>query len=201
MAPRSTELNHVLVERTCKTSTRDELMMMCGALRALPGSVYRWDMMAWHPQCDAKHHIDAYLMVKVWSSGRTALMSASSPACRCQDGRAMAQAGCQSCHLHRGRWPNTPGSSAKRPGALAQPHVQAPRCSYAGARHGQGSARQRTVRPQMALPSQDLLRPIANGPGPEVQTLIYGVATTAKTSVTQNVTIWLTQACNIPTVS
>ena len=38
VAPRSTELRHVLVERTCKTSTSDELMMMCGALRALQGS-------------------------------------------------------------------------------------------------------------------------------------------------------------------
>ena len=55
--------------------------------------------MAWHRQCAAKHQINAYLMVKV--SGRTALTAASSPACRCQDGRAMAQAGCQSCHLHK----------------------------------------------------------------------------------------------------
>ena len=26
-------------------------------------------MMAGHRQCDAKHHIDAYLMVKVWTYG------------------------------------------------------------------------------------------------------------------------------------
>ena len=45
---------------------------------------------------------------------------------------------------------------------------------YAGARHGQGSAQPRTVRPQMDPPSQALLRPIANGPELEVQTLIWG---------------------------
>ena len=36
------------------------------------------------------------------------------------------------------------------------------------------SARQRTGRAQTALPSQDLLRAIAHGPGPEDQTLIWG---------------------------
>ena len=55
-------------------------------------------MMAWHPQCDAKHQINAYIMVKVWTYGIDG--SLQSTACRCQDGRDMAQAGCQSCHLH-----------------------------------------------------------------------------------------------------
>ena len=38
LAPRSPELSHALVERICKTSASDELMMMCGAQRALQGS-------------------------------------------------------------------------------------------------------------------------------------------------------------------
>ena len=60
-----------------------------------------------------------------WSSWWRAVSTAtSSPACQCQNGRDMLQADCQSCHLHRGRWPNTPGWSVKRPAALAQPHVQ-----------------------------------------------------------------------------
>ena len=54
----------------------------------------------WQRQCDAKHHIDAYLMVKVWTYGIDVSLQSSLPMPRAQDGRDMAQAGCQSCHLH-----------------------------------------------------------------------------------------------------
>ena len=125
--------------------------------------------MTGHRQCDAKHHIDAYLMVKVWTYGIDGSLQSSLPMPRrSRHGSSWLQ----SCHLHLAEVAEHTGiisEATRRAGTTS-----CPRCSYAGARHGQGSARRRTVRPQMALPSQDLLRPIANGPGPEVQTLIWG---------------------------
>ena len=35
--------------------------------------------MAWHPQCDAKHQINAYLMVKVWTYGIDGSLQSSLP--------------------------------------------------------------------------------------------------------------------------
>ena len=56
-------------------------MMMCGAQRALQGSgsVGYSCMMTGHRQCDAKHHIDAYLMVKVWTYGIDGSLQSSLP--------------------------------------------------------------------------------------------------------------------------
>ena len=54
-------------------------MMMCGVLRALSKAQGRWDMMAGHLQCDAKHQINAYLMVKVWTSGIDGNLQSSLP--------------------------------------------------------------------------------------------------------------------------
>ena len=36
-------------------------------------------MVAWQHQCDAKHHIDAYLMVKVWTYGIDGSLQSSLP--------------------------------------------------------------------------------------------------------------------------
>ena len=36
-------------------------------------------MMTGHRQCDAKHHIDAYLMVKVWTYGIDGSLQSSLP--------------------------------------------------------------------------------------------------------------------------
>ena len=47
-------------------------------------------MVAWQHQCDAKHHIDAYLMVKVWTYGIDGSLQSNLPMPRWR--RAMAQA-------------------------------------------------------------------------------------------------------------
>ena len=125
--------------------------------------------MAGHRQCDAKHHIDAYLMVKVWTYGIDVSLQSSLPMPRRS--------------RHGSSWlselPLGSVKVAEHAGIISEATSRAgttscPRCPYAGARHGQGSAWPRTVRPQMALPSQDLLSPIAHGPGPEVETLTLG---------------------------
>ena len=54
-------------------------MMMCGAQREPSKAHDRWDMMTGHRQCDAKHHIDAYLMVKVWTYGIDGSLQSSLP--------------------------------------------------------------------------------------------------------------------------
>ena len=49
-------------------------MMMCSALRALQGSGsvgYDGRAPPVRYQCDTKHHIDAYLMVKVWTKNNS----------------------------------------------------------------------------------------------------------------------------------
>ena len=145
-------------------------MMMCGVLRALSKAQGRWDMMAGHHQCTAKHQINAYLMVKVWTCGIDGSLQSSLPMPRLSS--------------HGSNWlsklPLTSVKVVEHTGIIREATSRAPgttscpRCSCAGARHGQGSARPRTVRPQIDLLSQDLLRPIASGPGPEVETLIWG---------------------------
>ena len=88
-------------------------------------------MMAGHRQCDAKHHIDAYLMVKVWTYGIDGSLQSSLPMPRRS--------------RHGSSWlselPLTSGKVAEHTGMISEATSQAgttscPRCPCAGAGHG-----------------------------------------------------------------
>ena len=85
--------------------------------------------MAWHPQCDAKHQINAYLMVKVWTYGFDDSLQSSLPMPRRLS--------------HGSSWlpelPLTLVKVAEHTGIISEATRRAsttscPSCSYAGAR-------------------------------------------------------------------
>ena len=155
----------------CKTFASGELVKLRGAQQARQGCrTAAYDT----PAESRALAVASFISTRTaWSSWWRAVSTAtSSPACQCQNGRDMLQADCQSCHLHRGRWPNTPGWSVKRPAALAQPHVQgAHEMALGVGERAPGSA---PGEPRRFFQAKICSGAIAHGPRPEDQTLNMG---------------------------